>query len=241
MRRRIPPGLGLMSVAFIAVLVAVGAPSGRAQEPGPFDGPVLFDGRMQRLLEPEAGGAPADHTASFATSHAAAIGTGAAECATCHTETWCADCHVGLVAPVTVHDRSFLATHAHEALADPTPCASCHTPGRFCAGCHLEADVMPDADARPLAGFSVHPAGWLDPGSPGNHGDEARIDLVGCVSCHTGDDCATCHIAINPHGDGFGDRCQPMLDAAPQTCAACHDGRATLPLDALRGHPGCRR
>lgn len=240
---RMPPaGTGLVAVAVTALVLATVPPGGRADEPSPFGGPALFDGQMQRLLEPASPSTPPpDHTASFATSHALAVSANSSTCASCHTETWCADCHGGLAAPVAVHDRAWLATHAHEALADPTPCASCHTPGRFCAGCHLAADVMPDVDARPQAGFAVHPQGWLDPGAASNHATEARVDLVGCVSCHTGSDCESCHIAINPHGSDFGARCLPMLDAAPQTCASCHDGRATLPLEALRTHPGCAR
>jgi hypothetical protein len=185
---------------------------------------------------------PPSHDADFLSSHGARLAAGdAADCASCHTEQSCTDCHDGLVAPVSVHPIGWRVVHGFEATNDATSCTSCHTATRFCSSCHIESDLvsLPTRPAPPT--LQAHPPGWMTPGSATHHGDEARANLMSCATCHTGASCATCHATVNPHGAGFADRCRRMLDAGAPTCARCHDGVSAIGVNQLAGHPGCRR
>lgn len=185
---------------------------------------------------------PVSHDAAFLTTHGARVAAGdLGDCASCHTEQSCTDCHEGLVAPVSVHPAGWRIVHGFEASNDVASCATCHTATRFCASCHVESDLVSAPDRTPPPTLSAHPPGWMTPGAAINHADEARANLMSCATCHTGQQCATCHASVNPHGPGFADRCRRMLDAGAPTCARCHDGISALPVDQLAGHPGCAR
>ncbi len=184
--------------------------------------------------------APDDHDAHWLTAHGSVAQAGPdAACASCHTENQCASCHAGLVEPPSVHPPGFLLLHGTGSFATQD-CASCHTVSRFCAGCHIAAEVSPNLDARPPVGFTIHPDGWLNPDAPYNHADEARLDLMQCASCHAADSCTTCHATINPHGDDFSDRCRPMWDAGAPTCVDCHTPDSRVPASAIPSHPACQ-
>lgn len=182
---------------------------------------------------------PADHDALWLTSHGAAAATG--DCLSCHVEDTCASCHAGENVPAAAHPAGYLFLHAGDATSDAASCASCHTTTRFCQGCHTSADLTATAADRPAPWAQVHGPDWLDPMATGNHAHEARADIMSCASCHSGEECATCHIDVNPHGSAFIDRCAPMLDAAERTCASCHTLRSPMPMDVVRQHPSCAR
>lgn len=152
-------------------------------------------------------------------------------CATCHTESYCAQCHGQTVPALTsnlafsdpfrasAHRAGFAARHSLEARSDPGACTTCHQPDR-CLACH---------DARGFAGDkrrSPHPPGWVGLTSSDNlHGREARRDPSACASCHGGAGeqlCVQCHAVGgpggNPHPPGWSSR-QP-LTAMP--CRMCH-------------------
>lgn len=237
-----PPHRLLAAAAALAVAVVVAAlgatdsaDAQRAEDPwlGGFVPPPAWGPNAPR---------PLDHTADFLTTHGARLASGdMAACASCHTEQSCSDCHDGLVAPVSVHPAGWRVVHGFEATEDATSCTSCHTATRFCASCHVESEIV-STPARPAPpSLAAHPPGWMTPGSATHHGDEARANLMSCATCHTGASCATCHATINPHGEGFADRCRRMLDAGAPTCARCHDGVSAMGVEALAGHPGCRR
>ena len=69
-----------------------------------------------------------------------------------------------------------------------------------------------------------------------HHGVEARRSMRSCTSCHSEQDCVTCHASrarggggFSPHPPSFVARCGALLRASERPCAACHDD-----LDALR-------
>ncbi len=184
---------------------------------------------------------PVSHDAAWLTQHGAAAAAPGGDCLSCHVEDTCASCHAGANVAPSVHPAGYVMLHAGDALQDTASCASCHTTTRFCQSCHVEAALSGQPGWGPPTWANVHPPNWLDPAGLNNHAAEARSDLLSCASCHTGDECATCHISVNPHGSDFANRCRPMLQAAEPTCARCHTLNSTLPVDALREHPGCAR
>lgn len=173
------------------------------------------------------------HDGDWLHEHGARAGTAAEVCASCHKQTFCADCH-GVTAPVvparlhvedpfraSVHRAGFRARHAIEARAEPGMCATCHAP-TVCETCHARENVAADGSGT----HNPHPAGWV--GLSRNvdmHGRAARSDPASCAACHGGAGeklCVRCHqvgaIGGNPHPPGWSSR-QP-LGALP--CRECH-------------------
>lgn len=182
---------------------------------------------------------PADHIVhdlGFATSHGKYAAAAADACASCHRDSFCANCH-GVTAPViparlalanpfaaSVHRPAFLARHGEEARGEPAACTSCHLP-QACSNCHNRAEVAGRASSgRPAR--SPHPKGWVGIGVGNNeHGLAARRDPLTCASCHGGAGemlCVSCHAVGgsggNPHPVGWSSA--SPLSALP--CRLCH-------------------
>ena len=166
---------------------------------------------------------PADHTADWIRRHGAmSLGQGD-DCAVCHAENDCIECHVeSLDQPYAVHPPNFEVVHAVDARQGIQDCTSCHRLDTFCEACHVEAGVSPRLEDSPPTAFQFHPPGWLDSMAPENHGVMARRDINDCASCHVEQDCITCHIGINPHPPEFRFECGQYLQANFAPCAQCH-------------------
>jgi hypothetical protein len=130
----------------------------------------------------------------------------------------CASCHVplastrfdvvriqGLPVPSDHASTDFLASgHGDRAEADAGRCATCHTRDR-CVSCHVDTDrtaiaavppapadmTLPDAPVR----YDV-PASHTDRDFLATHGVGASRQ--GCGTCHTSNDCRSCHIQPVP-------------------------------------------
>jgi predicted CXXCH cytochrome family protein len=169
---------------------------------------------------------PPDHrVADFAHKHRdeTRLGALAVECRTCHTETFCQECHQGTGlknfttrdrmtdprprtstqdAPdqtvlQSVHGLNYRFTHGIDARARESECLSCHTQQTFCADCHAAGGNLSQGSFKPASHFVAGYA-TLTPGLRGGlHAAEARRDLESCMSCHNaeGQDpvCTTCH------------------------------------------------
>jgi len=166
-------------------------------------------------LEP---GAPRTHQSLFfmsAHSNLAAAEPGT--CATCHTESYCADCHDG-PADGGYHPPSFVSRHAADAYGGTDECASCHSTAAFCRACHEEVGF--ESQGRLGAGFhDAEPLFLL------RHGQAARQGLESCASCHQQSDCVQCHgvtgaFKVSPHTENFDARRAWAM--SPRTCIACH-------------------
>lgn len=160
---------------------------------------------------------PPTHDATWLRNHGTAATAGGADCATCHTEASCADCHAAAGAPLAFHGAGYALLHGVDARRGDASCGSCHAEARFCRTCHARSLLDVDAPDRATS-RSPHPAGWATRG----HAAEARRDLVACTSCHTEASCATCHASVDPHGAGFAARCDALASQAGPTCAGCH-------------------
>jgi hypothetical protein len=159
-------------------------------------------------------------------------------CATCHTDTSCAECHGRTVAilpekmhfddplRVGVHRAGFKSRHSLEASAQPGLCTTCHTT-QTCDGCHAERGVR--AVAGGAGGRSPHPPGWVGLRGEGNgHGRAAWRDPAVCASCHSGAGeqlCIGCHrvggVGGNPHRPGWTSKMRKTVDLP---CRQCHGG-----------------
>ena len=166
---------------------------------------------------------PANHTVDWMRRHGAVALAQGDDCAVCHAENDCVDCHIeSLDQAYAVHPPNYEVIHASDANQGLMDCTTCHRLDTFCEACHIEAGVSPTyTDGRPST-FTYHPPGWLDSAAPGNHGVMARRDINDCASCHVERDCVSCHVGINPHPPEFRFDCARILAADPTPCVHCH-------------------
>ena len=170
------------------------------------------------------------HDAGFFARHGLRAQGEETNCAQCHDQAFCADCHARTqtVSPAVrwpervdralVHRGDFLSRHALEARVDASGCLKCHGPSS-CASCHERQGLGGATGVR-----NPHPAAWMNPG-PDGHGRAARRDIVRCAACHDQGpfaNCVRCHAVggVNPHPPGWnGHRADTRRDP---TCRVCH-------------------
>jgi hypothetical protein len=212
-----------------------------------------------------------------------------AACATCHRPLHQAplltDERVrAFPAPPSHREPGFAGRGGHGLLAyhpvgaPPRPesvaasCATCHARD-FCQQCHVDGPEQPAVralawDARSL----IHEARLETPASHGEpsfvekHGRVVRADPRECRTCHTQENCVTCHVATPrvassmfpasaergagahvvrepppTHTREFAEWHGARAAARPETCAACHAREDCLDCHrptAARGAPG---
>jgi hypothetical protein len=126
---------------------------------------------------------PRDHTDVWIYMHGTAGETGSQNCYTCHTASYCIDCHQGENLMNQSHPPEFIATHGISYTMRESDCASCHAGRDYCIECHREINyVIPPTHSFPDW------KGYL-------HAQEARQDFDKCSVCHMQDDiaCIECH------------------------------------------------
>lgn len=101
-------------------------------------------------------------------------------CYTCHKQSFCDDCHGGIVLP---HTEQFKRNHGKVGYAEPEKCGKCHAgsaqeakSGSFCDTCHHPASVAgtPWLNRHPVA---VKAGG-----------------AQACFECHAETQCSYCHV-----------------------------------------------
>jgi predicted CXXCH cytochrome family protein len=184
-----------------------------------------------------------------------------ADCQTCHTAFVESDLPPSRLATLPVppdhHVPGFLMeAHGQRAQAGIQQCAVCHTQER-CTSCHVNAADVPEIAAMPAApddwtlpAFAAHypvPESHLMPDWLADHGPMATTQQ--CASCHTRDDCTSCHVPPVPdvvaafparadvaapgavtlrkmplsHASRWFDRQHAALASTQgETCSACH-------------------
>lgn len=149
-------------------------------------------------------------------------------CASCHSESDCADCHDGRVRPPRVHPNDWLTVHTTAARRNEPRCTSCHTTQTFCNECHSRLGLSPISAPNVRFRGRYHPPDEVWVRGPALHAREARRSMNACVSCHAEGDCVQCHGAlgigagINPHPPGFRERCGSARRQNARACIACH-------------------
>ncbi|MFQ6114220.1 MAG: cytochrome c3 family protein, partial [bacterium] len=166
---------------------------------------------------------PVDHTADFLVTHKNLARIDQEDCAICHTDNDCSECHEGaslltttsganvdvqspfyispsgtkgLILP-RVHELNFRLTHPLEAEGRSQECAVCHATRSFCLDCHESQGV--DVAAKPVwhGGADWVALPGVEGADGGRHAELARRDIETCIGCHDiqGDDptCLLCH------------------------------------------------
>ena len=158
------------------------------------------------------------HASGFARAHGAQAASGAEQCASCHVQRFCTDCHAGERVAHRYHAANFVATHAPQAYSRETDCSSCHSTEAFCRDCHRQTGLSAKGNLRSTVFHNAQPL-WLV-----QHGRAARQDLSSCTTCHQQTYCMQCHSDlgshISPHGPGFD--AARMSRTNPRLCLYCH-------------------
>lgn len=176
-----------------------------------------------------------EHTADFIERHKSAAANNSRACSTCHTETFCTDCHDGRIRPRSIHPNDYLSLHPTEARLESSRCSSCHQEQQFCQPCHTRSGVTMTSSPgsiRDRGRFHPPRATWSElPRTRQHHAWEAMRNLNACVSCHTERDCTICHATqaaggrgFNPHPPDFQARCKVAVRKNPRPCLVCHEG-----------------
>jgi hypothetical protein len=177
-----------------------------------------------------------NHEGNFLRQHGRWARAQSDVCASCHNQSYCAECHSerSTVLPGVkqaervdrqfIHRGDWLGRHPIESRAAPSSCARCHGT-KSCDRCHQAQGISAAASGT---GRSPHPPDWLNPGSPNNHGGEARRHIAQCAGCHDRgamSNCVRCHrsaskggLGLRPHPPGWnrgGKSSNPM-------CLICH-------------------
>lgn len=177
------------------------------------------------------------HKGDFKKTHGALARTSANACATCHDQTFCADCHSPATTPAGpafrwpeevqrefIHRGDFLSRHQVEVGANPASCARCHG-SAFCESCHAQQGVAAPGQAFTSSRIP-HPTGWS---AGSQHGVAARRNIVTCSGCHTSNAdqvCVMCHRVGgpggNPHPASFLKRNELDDTRSNPVCRNCH-------------------
>jgi hypothetical protein len=157
---------------------------------------------------------PAEHKLSgFRSEHKHPLRLGAldVECATCHSERFCGDCHgpAGLkqfgnsrdlmsdptpklitqdnnrpMSLQNTHSLNYRFFHGIDAKSRVSECSACHEAQSFCAQCHDAGGNITQVKFKPSS-HSMPGFTTLGRGSGGGiHAAEARRDMDNCASCH---------------------------------------------------------
>ncbi len=186
------------------------------------------------------GRAPVDvyaHGPNFVDRHGIEAKGGQDVCLSCHTQSFCADCHSKTqgvrpsvrypeeVGRTFMHQGDWISRHAIESRVGDSSCLKCHQTDA-CSSCHERSGV---GAGRSKA--SPHPADWVLPGSALSHGRAARRRITECAACHDqgpASNCLECHSPLgghrahNPHPPGWNPPVPRSEAPSHQMCSICH-------------------
>lgn len=143
-------------------------------------------------------GVPANHGPFFLNEHKLLARKASINCADCHQQSFCLDCHNGggLVPDMQkslsrrgeympkTHRSDFISIHPLKAADNPRDCYRCHE-SNFCSDCH-NRQIQKN---RTRMSIKPHRPVYVSPGVPepswvSNHSAEARRNLQSCQGCH---------------------------------------------------------
>jgi hypothetical protein len=195
------------------------------------------DDRVMPALVPQGASSwGAAHDLAFVEDHTGIAKANPKLCESCHSDTFCTDCHAGTVRPLRIHAGDYLTLHAMDARARTQDCQACHRTQTFCLGCHERMGFGERDQGSFGVGGSLqfHPQGWSGPpGMPQGHAHAAQRNLGACVSCHDEHSCMACHattdvaspgLSVSPHGARFARsaRCEALASRNRRVCLKCH-------------------
>ncbi|WP_305046921.1 cytochrome C [Geoalkalibacter sp.] len=161
------------------------------------------------------------HGAVWALNHRSEAKSGAMDCAACHQQSFCLDCHKSGFADeqgdfgnamINVHKSDFHITHPIAARTNQQLCSSCHEPS-FCSDCHND---FRGRIGRPGGASHVKSFGTPFSGDfAAVHGALTPADSNQCFVCHSSGS-----VAANFHDWSVGHAREARRSLA--TCQACH-------------------
>lgn len=169
----------------------------------------------------------------WAIKHGKDAKAGKIDCAACHEQASCVDCHTGGFAdemgsivnnPVNVHRSDFIVSHPIMAKANTRSCYSCHEK-KSCSDCH---EKFLDED---LAGES-HRKGWSQLLTSPSGIPHEKFSKFSCQTCHV-DSILPAHEWSNNHAREARrnlETCQ-SCHATGDTCLKCHSARSGLMIN----------
>lgn len=177
-----------------------------------------------------------NHGAFWTKEHRLPAQKASANCADCHQQSFCLDCHVGggiepdlkrslsrrgEYMPKT-HRSDYVSIHSMKATDNPQNCYRCHE-SSFCTECHGKVREKGNMKIRShrKAGTSNQTYNWNS-----DHAAEARRNLQSCETCHPDADvCVSCHRSgmTNPHPRNWREISKRYKDESRgRTCRKCH-------------------
>ena len=183
----------------------------------------------------KAEGIAPNHDSDFVRNHRTLASKAGKNCAECHNQSWCLDCHQGggINADLSTdtfgrdykpksHRTDFVNLHPVKALDNPQSCKRCHDQ-KYCSSCH---DRFPKGKLRIKSHLMLGPDGQRYAPALNEHASEARRNLQSCQTCHPeGDVCIQCHASgkTSPHPRNWGRIKDNFRDkAGDKTCRKCH-------------------
>ena len=180
-------------------------------------------------------GVIANHGDFFVKEHRLLAQKAGNNCADCHQQSFCLDCHKGggiepdlkkslstkgEYMPKT-HRSDFISIHSIKATDNRQNCYRCHE-SSFCQDCHTKIrnkGSMKIKSHRPAGASQIY--NWNS-----DHASEARRNLQSCESCHPDADvCIQCHSSgkVNPHPRNWKSIKNRYKDESKgRTCRKCH-------------------
>jgi len=180
-------------------------------------------------------GVMSNHGAFFVKEHRLLAQKANNNCADCHQQSFCIDCHQGggittdlqrgpsrrgEFKPNT-HRSDFISIHSIKATDNPQNCYRCHQ-SSFCTDCHVKTrqkGSMSIKSHRKAGASQIY--NWNS-----DHAAEARRNLQSCESCHPDADvCVKCHSSgkANPHPRNWREISKRYKDESQgRTCRKCH-------------------
>jgi hypothetical protein len=167
---------------------------------------------------------------NFVLEHKNFVGIEKYECASCHEQAACVDCHVGGIPEemggsvskeVRMHMSDFIVGHPLMAKKDPQSCMNCHEQ-KYCSDCHTQF-----ADDQ-LAGES-HRKSWSNLLTSESGIPHSSFSDLSCQTCHA-DSVLPAHEWSDRHARDARKNlasCQ-TCHSSGDTCIKCHSARSGL-------------
>ena len=180
-------------------------------------------------------GVAPNHDSDWVRNHRTLASKAGSNCAQCHSQSSCLDCHQGggINADLSTatfgrdyipksHRSDFVTIHPLKAQDNPQTCYRCHDQ-KFCNACH---DRFPQGNLRIKSHLMLGSVSQAYAPALNEHAIEARRNLQSCQACHPdGDVCIQCHSGgrTNPHPRSWGAIKNNYRDqAGNRVCLKCH-------------------
>lgn len=177
-----------------------------------------------------------NHGAFYVKEHRLLAQRAGNNCADCHQQSFCLDCHKGggiepdLTRSLSrrgeykpsTHRSDFISIHSMKAAANSQNCTRCHD-AKFCSDCHTQNRQKGNMKIKShrKAGVSSQLYDWNS-----DHAAEARRNLQSCESCHPeADVCVQCHYSgkVSPHPRNWRSISSKFkTESRGRTCTKCH-------------------